>query len=373
MLCVDRFLLPLSWLFVLVVAASCSASETGKSIPVDELPQGETRRATDFSAALDCSAYPEMSGYNLLFTDRDGKQMSFVEMLSANDIRAVRLRVWVNPPGGYSSLSSVAAFADELRARGIRIWLSMHYSDSWADPGKQDPPAAWQKLDFDALRDSVTDYTGRVAKLIAPDVIQIGNEINDGFLHPHGSLSLAPEQCLALLRSGIEAVRNNAPKAAVMLHYAGIHDAVNFFEQMSELPYDLIGLSYYPIWHGKSLDALEAVVKELTNTHQRELWIAETAYPFTLDWNDWTHNIVGLESQLILPTYPATPEGQKRFLERLQAILDKYPLAKGLCYWGAELVAWKGPYATDASPWENQALFDFDRKALPALQLFGGK
>lgn len=355
----------------LLLLTSCSMSDPEPNLPAEIPPPELIRRTTNFRAAMDVSSYPEMAAYELLFSDRKGQQMSFPDILSAAGVQAVRLRLWVDPPSGQSSLTSVAGFARELRERGIKIWLSLHYSDSWADPGKQSPPVSWQNLSFDGLRDSMTAYTGRVARLIQPEVIQIGNEINDGLLYPHGQLSRSPEQCLSLLEAGIAAVRINSPMSAVMIHYAGIQGAVAFFKKIEVLPFDLIGLSYYPIWHGRSLDALDAVVKELTETHQRELWIAETAYPFTLDWNDWTHNIVGLESQLILPEYPATPNGQKRFLQRLQTILDKYPKAKGLCYWGAELVAWKGLYATDASPWENQALFDFDRKALPAFDLFG--
>ncbi len=112
----------------------------------------------------------------------------------------------------------------------------------------------------------------------------------------------------------------------------------------------------------------------LSKTYNKKILIAETAYPFTLEWNDWTNNIVGLEEQLILPKYPATIEGQKKFIRQIK-ILTKEEVENGMgfCYWGAELIAWKGNQSTDASSWENQALFDFDNKALPVLREFGNK
>jgi arabinogalactan endo-1,4-beta-galactosidase len=130
-------------------------------------------------------------------------------------------------------------------------------------------------------------------------------------------------------------------------------------------------LSYYPIWHGKDLNVLKQKLNMLGSTHSKEILIAETAYPFTLGWNDWTNNIVGLEEQLILPDFQPTPEGQKSFLMAIRNTILETGKGIGFCYWGAELVAWKGPEAADGSPWENQALFDFENNALPALKVFG--
>lgn len=344
-------------------------------MPVPELtPETEpSAKTTLFSAALDCSSYPEIAAYGAMYADQNGDPMPLPDLLESLKVPAVRLRLWVNPANGHSSLKDVKDFATQLQQKGIKVWLSLHYSDTWADPGKQAVPLSWEQADFETLKDSLATYTARVAKEIQPAIIQIGNEINDGLLFPSGQLSVFPEQCLDLLQAGIDAVRRASPETAVMIHFAGINGATRFFKQMEALSYDLIGLSYYPLWHGHSLRALDDLIKELTETHNKELWIAETAYPFTLDWNDWTHNIVGLEEQLILPDFPATPEGQESFVRKLQEIMDKYTLARGVCYWGAELIAWKGPVATDASPWENQALFDFSNRALPALDLFSGE
>jgi arabinogalactan endo-1,4-beta-galactosidase len=108
----------------------------------------------------------------------------------------------------------------------------------------------------------------------------------------------------------------------------------------------------------------------LSETHNKEILIAETAYPFTLQWNDWTNNIVGSNEQLILPEYPATIEGQRKFIRQIKTLTKEVENGIGFCYWGAELISWKGNQSTDASPWENQAVFDFDNKALPVLSEF---
>ena len=108
----------------------------------------------------------------------------------------------------------------------------------------------------------------------------------------------------------------------------------------------------------------------LSDSYNKQIVIAETAYPFTLEWNDWTNNIVGSDDQLILPEYPATDEGQRKFIMDLKTITQELEKGIGFCYWGAELIAWKGDQSTDASPWENQALFNFDNEALPVLSVF---
>ena len=121
--------------------------------------------------------------------------------------------------------------------------------------------------------------------------------------------------------------------------------------------------------HGKNLNEVKNTLTQLSEKYKKEILIAETAYPFTLDWNDWTNNIVGLEEQ-ILPQYPASPKGQKEFILKIKELIMATEKGIGLCYWGGELVAFNGNEAKDGSPWENQALFDFDNKILPVVSAF---
>lgn len=215
--------------------------------------------------------------------------------------------------------------------------------------------------------------TKKVVQEIGPNYIQIGNEINSGILHPQGHISNNFENFIKLIQTGVSAVRDHSKECKIILHFAGIEGSEWFFNQVNPIDYDIIGLSYYPIWHGKSLENLESTMRILSETKNKKILIAETAYPFTLQWNDWTNNIVGLENQLIIPKYPATPEGQGRFIKDLKATTQNLKNGIGFCYWGAEKIAWKGNQATNGSSWENQALFDFNNNALPGLREFKNK
>lgn len=323
-----------------------------------------------FISAVDISKYPEISNTNSIFYDLDENQKDFLTILKEKGINTIRLRLWVNPVNEHSGFNEVKQFSQSLKTHGFKTWLTLHYSDSWADPGQQNPPTQWQGISFSALKDSVYNYTKKVMQEMQPDYIQIGNEINTGILHPYGDLATNHQNFIELVQQGSLAVRERSMDCKIILHYAGIEHADWFFTQVNQIDYDIIGLSYYPIWHGKSLTALKTRMQELSNIHNKKILIAETAYPFTLEWNDWTNNIVGLDEQLILPEYPATPEGQRNFIRQIKTLTKELENGIGFCYWGAELIAWKGNQSTDASPWENQALFDFNNKALSVLNEF---
>jgi arabinogalactan endo-1,4-beta-galactosidase len=115
-------------------------------------------------------------------------------------------------------------------------------------------------------------------------------------------------------------------------------------------------------------------MNELATTFQKPIMIVETSYAFTLGWNDWTNNVIGLESQL-LPAYPATPEGQKAFFLKLVQMVENIPnkLGKGVVWWAPDMVAFNGPESTSGSSFENLCVFDFDNKVLPVMEVFKEK
>jgi arabinogalactan endo-1,4-beta-galactosidase len=328
----------------------------------------------NFIRATDLSSYPEIKRNNTVYYDYDGSSKDLISILKNNGVNTIRLRLWVNPVNEHSGFNEVKQFSEELKSKGLKIWLTLHYSDTWADPGQQKVPGLWENASFTEVADSVYEYTKKIVGQLKPDYIQIGNEINSGFLHPYGSIKNI-DNFKALLQKGILAVREISSNTKIILHYAGTENANWFFQNVAMLDYDIIGLSYYPIWHGKSLTTLKNSMNDLSLTYNKKIVIAETAYPFTLNWNDWTNNIVGLENQLILPEYPASELGQKYFIKSIINLIHELPNNNGIgfCYWGAELVSWKGKQSTDGSVWENQALFDFNHKALPSLKEFNLK
>ena len=325
----------------------------------------------EFISAVDISSFPEIELTSPVFKDSSGNIISFLNHLESKGINTIRLRLWVNPIDQHSGFNEVKSFSEILKSMGFKIYLSLHYSDTWADPGKQITPAAWESFSFSELKNAVYEYTRMVVQEISPDIIQIGNEINNGFLHPLGNIHNEPSNFKELINECIRAVRDHSlNQVHVMLHYAGHEGSEIFFDSVKDVDYDIIGLSYYPIWHGKSIDNLEQGIIQLRSLYNKDIMIAETAYPFTLGWNDWTNNIVGLEEHLILPNYPASPYGQKEFIQRLKTLISNTDGGIGLSYWGAELIAWNGEESNEGSVWENQALFDFNNQALPVLDVF---
>lgn len=339
---------------------------------IDQTPITDPNLEDTEIRAVDISNYPEIDASGTAYFDATGNEAGLFQIMSANGVNTVRLRLWVAPETEHSGFFEVRRLSRELKNLGFKTWLSLHYSDTWADPGAQETPERWKGLSFEELKDSVYGYTERVASQLKPDFLQLGNEVNTGILHPQGAIADEPEQFLELLQTAAGAVKKASPNTQTMVHFAGIEGAAWFFDQLTELEYDIIGLSYYPMWHGKSLDRLSGTIDQLGSKYQKQVLVAETAYPFTLQWADWTNNIVGETSQLI-PEYEATVQGQKAYLEAVRNLVNESRYGAGFCYWGAELVAWKGEKGENASPWENQALFDFNNHAVPALEVFGGK
>jgi len=337
-----------------LIVLSCTSKE--------ENTTDETIRAADISFL------PLIESEGTIFYHNDQPQ-DVVTTLKNSGCNYIRIRLWQNPSDEHSSLNEVKALANRVRQKGMKVWISVHYSDTWADPANQTKPVDWQGLIFDELKMALFNYTSLVMTEINPDIIQIGNETNDGMLWPDGRLSTHENQYLQLVNQVTQAIRSHSTKTKIMLHFAGITGSDYYFNKMKSTDYDFIGLSYYPIWHGKSLNDLNNTISQLGTTYSKKVLIAETSYPFTLDYNDLTNNIVGQVNQLI-SAYSASPNGQKDFLLALKNSIKQNENAIGYCYWEPEWVAFRGLTSSNGSPWENQALWDFENNGLPALEFF---
>ncbi|MGK4566759.1 glycoside hydrolase family 53 protein [Flavobacterium sp. 3HN19-14] len=306
----------------------------------DDKETTEPPAATDdFLRGADVSFLPEIESAGTIYYN-NGAAEDVLTTLKNAGCNAIRIRLWKDPATPHSGLAEVKALAQRVKAAGMKVWLTVHYSDTWADPGNQTTPAAWQSLSFANLKTEVAAYTTSVINEIHPDIYQIGNETNDGFLWPQGKITTNEAQYLELVTAASAAIRTAAPETKIMLHFAGMEGADWFFNKVSNIDYDYIGLSYYPVWHGKNLTTVKNTVDALGAAYNKKVIIAETAYPFTLGWDDYTDNIVGLDSQLI-PAFSATPEGQKSYLTTLRAVLKTSTSSYGFCYWGTEWLAFE--------------------------------
>ncbi|MEL6536498.1 MAG: glycosyl hydrolase 53 family protein [Bacteroidota bacterium] len=350
---------------------ACEPAPLGVNDPTEEEEPETPELKPESILAVDLSALPQIEASAAQFYTASGAPLDMLPFLKEMGLNTVRLRLWVHPENQHSGFEEVEAFAQRIHSAGLQLWLTVHYSDTWADPGQQIIPDAWAGMAYPIVKDSLLRYTEKVIASMQPDILQLGNEINSGWVHPIGDRHAQQDQFLDLLGSAAQVVRNSSPETQILLHFAGLEGAEAFFAEVEEVDYDLIGLSYYPLWHGKDLAGLKTTLQTLGETYNKGVLIAETAYPFTLDWADHTNNIVGLAEQLILPSYPATPQGQKDFMRVIRSLTtQEVAMGRGYCYWGGELIAWKGPEATDGSPWENQALFDFEGQALPVWEVF---
>jgi len=351
---------------------------------------GCLRAGSGFAAPLagaDLSSLPRLEAAGAVYRV-DGVARDPLAIFHDAGYRLVRLRLWHTPADSLDRLPAVIAFAQRVRAAGFGVLLDLHYSDTWADPGRQDPPAAWVGLPEAALADSVRSYTAGVVRAFRdagalPQRIQLGNEIDSGLLWDLGRVGGAWDtqeqwsRLAALLVAAASGVRDAAPADSlprIVLHVADGGNAAGcrrFFERMvaARVPFDEIGVSFYPWWHG-TLERLAANLADLARRFGKPVMVAETSYPWTLGWADDAHNLMGLETQLHAG-YPATPEGQRRFLKDLTEVVAEIP--DGL---GAAVIVWEPAWTavpgSAGSPVENLALFDFDGDALPGLLLPAG-
>lgn len=329
----------------------------------------------------DLSSLPRLLDLGAVFADEAGAPAAPLDLLRQRGWELLRLRLWHSPAEPWQGLDSTVAFAARARSQGFELLLDPHFSDSWADPGQQTPPAAWQGLAGAALEDSVRGYARGVLESFAaagatPAWIQLGNEIDGGLLWPAGAVGGehdTPAQWAALaglLSAAAEGVElahpaGDGPRRLIHLSQSGDGPrCARFLDSLVAhgVPFEGVGLSYYPWWHG-DLAGLSATLSTLAR-FGRELLVVETAYPSTLDWADDSGNLVGLEDQL-LPGLPATPAGQLEFFRRLRTVVAGAP--GGL---GRAILPWEPLWtAVGGSAVENLCLVDFQGRALPALGL----
>ncbi len=342
------------------------------------LVQSASSQSRPFQACGDMSYLDELEAAGARFYD-GGMQKNAMAILKDHGMNMVRLRIWHTPDNGRDGLAATLQMAKRIKALDLGFMLDFHYSDYWADPGKQYKPAAWENLNFTALRDSVRTYSANVIQALVdqgttPDIVQIGNETTTGMLWDEGRVGGSFDttsqwgRYTALTKAGIEGVREaGGNDIQIMIHIDRGGDANGvrwFFDNFTDfnVDFDLIGLSYYPFWHG-DLSDLEAALDVATTRYDKPVMLSEIAYPWTLQWFDSQNNFVGSADQLI-DGYPATPEGQRAMMEAIvQRVLDLPDrMGVGVCYWSPEL--WALPQYPTA--WENLALFDNNGDVLPA-------
>lgn len=399
-----------------------SATETATSIPlptqtpantpvpVPTIPSTEEFHVNpinglnpDFIMGADVSMLGEIEKYGGKFYDQ-GVEGNALEIMKNHGVNWIRLRIWNDPTdlignplgGGNNDLARTVELATKAKSLGLKFLLDFHYSDWWADPGKQNMPKAWKGLDSDQLNQAVYDYTTEVMQALAdanamPHIVQIGNEVNSGMMWPAGKTWSEGSEVVggfdgfaALLSQGAKAIRDNDPnkddpqkkiKIAIHLADGGNNDLYHtVFDELTErnVDFDIIGLSYYSFWHGP-LDRFTANMNDVSERYQKEILVLEAAYPYTTEDADGHGNLVG-GGVLDLGGYKATVQGQATAIRDIIEAVHNVPNGRGLgvFYWEPEWIAVNGAgwAAGQGNAWENLAMFDFKGNALPSLDVF---
>lgn len=341
-----------------------------------------TSEANRLARGVDLSTLRALEAAGRTFSDAQGTRPA-EQILADNGANLVRLRLWVNPPNGFNDLADVSAMALRIKQAHMAFLLDIHYSDFWADPGQQNTPAAWQGQDLPTLANTVREYTRSVITTLGdqgtlPDIVQIGNEVTAGMLWPVGKLYVGSQQhwveFTTLLKAGIAGVHDAAPNngPAIMIHIDRGGDPGGsqwFYDHMRDygVEYDMIGLSYYPYWHGP-LSNVRTNLDNLAARYGKPIMIVETAYPWTLQDHDNHPNIIG-PSTWLPPEYPPTPEGQALFVRDLLSLVARTPdnLGRGIVYWEPAWIPGVGWAPGQGDAWDNQTFFDENGNALPSI------
>ena len=358
---------------------------------------------TEIIKGMDISSIIEEEQFGARYYD-GGKEGSLLEILKRYGSNSVRIRIWNNPysddgrkyGAGTNDLARALVIGKRAKTLGYSLLLDIQYSDFWADPGKQNVPKAWQYMSEEELSTAVYEYTSTVINAfveeeIAPEYIQIGNEITNGLLWPTGK---KPDfdNIAGYCSAGVKAVRNLLPSAKVVIHldnggnnpmYVEWFD--NYFARGGDC--DIIGLSYYPFWHG-TIEMLEANMRDIGARYGKELVIAEVSSGFSMeDYRKYeglpAGQLKGMATRDSLVEnveYPMTPHGQAMFMERIMRLVKDVPGAIGFYYWEPGWIPVPGcGWATEAAleytkengpggnEWANQALFDYNGRVLEAL------
>ena len=372
---------------------------------VENLPE-------DFIMGADVSSVLAEEASGVKYYGYDGKEQDIFLTLAQSGINYIRVRVWNDPfdadgngfGGGNCTIDTAVEIGKRAAKYGMKLLVDFHYSDFWADPGKQMVPRAWKDMDIEAKTEAAYQYTKEcLEKLKAAKVdvgmVQTGNETNGKLAGETTWFNIQ-----YIMQAGAKAVREVFPEALVAVHFANPESAGSYATYAKKLDYysvdyDVFASSYYPFWHG-TLDNLAAVLSDIADTYGKKVMVMETSYAYAAEDTDFNGNTIG-EGSLVTKNYPYTVQGQANsVVDVIDTVANKTTNGIGVVYWEPAWITvgqnsweenhekwekygsgWASSYASvydpdDAGKYyggsavDNQALFDKDGHPLESLKLF---
>ena len=406
-----------------LAASTTSASAGVTNITTFPLPDGPEESSVyveaipdisdDFYRGMDASAVLALENSGVKYYNFDGEEQDVFMTLAQAGVNYIRLRVWNDPydengngyGGGNNDVATAITLGQRATKYGMKVCIDFHYSDFWADPKKQFVPKAWEGMDIEEKSDALYNFTlESLTQLLDAGVdvgmVQIGNEINNGM---SGETDVANVR--KLLTAGSKAVReaavNSGKEILVAVHYTNIDDMKKLDTlltglQVKEIDYDIVGLSFYPYWHG-TMDDLKNAITHIRNTYGKKVYVAENAYCYTAEDGDGSANSVEGTDDLA-EGYSASVQGQANEVRDVCAATSESG-AEGIFYWEGTWIpvgpadadnsalwekygsGWASSYASGYDPkdagqyyggcsWDNQAMFDFTGHPLASLKVF---
>jgi arabinogalactan endo-1,4-beta-galactosidase len=379
-------------LALFIITESCkksSSSNGGNTTP----PQEDT-----FYFGADLSYVNQVLDHGGVYKDQ-GEVRNPYRIFKNHGTTLARFRLWHHPLWAkeiygssgtqlYNDLADVEKSIRLAKEQGMAVELDFHYSDTWADPGKQEIPKAWIGItNLSVLKDSVYQYTLKTlqyldSKGLMPEMIQLGNEINCGMFFTNAPANFpAANSCNGdwqklgeILNSGIRAVREVAAtssvKPKILLHVADPKNVDWWFSNITSAgnvhDFDIIGFSYYPLWHTTvPVEKLSDNIFAFKSKFSKDVMILETAYPWIATGNDSYNNVFG--TQPPVTGYPYSVAGQFNMMKAItQEIIDGK--GSGIIYWEPAWISssMKDLWGTGSS-WENAAFFDFNGNAIQGI------
>lgn len=384
-----------------VILSAITATMISCSLPFTALAAVQVNPienlSTDFIKGADVSIMPELERNGTKFYD-NGIEQDGLTILKNHGVNWIRVRIWNNPyvvgpegvGGGNTDEAKAIEMAKRAKALGMKVLVDFHYSDFWVDPGQQKKPDAWKNDSGDKLVDDVYAYTAKVmqdfnAQGVTPDMVQVGNELNNGMLWPEAQLTEDNPNgykfLAKLLNAGLQAVHDNDKdnKVKTMIHLAGVDVNLyhTFFDNLivknKVNDFDIIGMSFYPFWHG-TMDDLKNTMNDVSAKYNKDVIAVETAFGYTLEDADFEKNNFGTNEEKV-SGYKATVQGQATGLRDVMATVASVNDNRGLgiFYWAPdwvinEKVGWKSNGGGNG--WDNLTLFDTKGNALESMDTF---
>ena len=364
----------------------------------------------DFIFGMDASAVLSLEASGVKYYNFDGQEQDVFQTLAESGVNYIRVRVWNHPydkngngfGGGNCDIQTALEIGKRATQYGMKLLVNFHYSDFWADPGKQMVPLSWKNMDIDAKSEALYQYTKESLELLQQakvdvGMVQIGNETNGAMC---GETKWP--QIAQLMRAGSRAVREVCPQALVAVHFANPEKAESYASygnnlQYYEVDYDVFASSYYPYWHG-SLENLSAVLGKINEKFGKKVMVMETSYAYTAEDSDFSGNTIS-EGEAVKPQ-PFTVQGQANLVRDVIDTVAHTPGGMGVCYWEGTWITvgqnsweenhqkweqfgsgWASSYAAGYDPKDagkyyggcavdNQAMFDANGHPLESLRVF---